>query len=727
MSTFILFFIACTQSTPPDVLLITLDTTRADALGSYGRTPSPTPHLDQLASRGTRFSHVATTVPLTLPAHASLLTGQTPDHHSVRDNNGAGLSDDARTLAEHLSQRGYATGAFVSAIVLDAIFGLDQGFDIYDDRFDLSAATVPGDAVLAHPGQAVAERALDWVKQADPQRPLFTWLHLYEPHAPYRPPEPFDGDVYLGEVHYADAIIGALMKKWPRATPPLIVFTADHGEGRGEHGEMTHGVFVYRSTMHIPLIIAGPGVPEGVVVDDVASIVDIAPTVLDLLGLPPLSPSDGLSLLPAIHGHPSEASRLVYGESYHGRFQYGLAPLRFVEGDGDRFIDAPRPELYDLRMDPGEQNNIVEGADLARFHRALSERSVPTEPDLADPDVRAALTALGYLAGPSMVVGEDVLPDPKDHPGIVSIFEQLIIDARTRPPAEAVPLLEAFVQEHPRMASARMLLSTALELSGDTTAALDAIQPLRQARPEETSLMIREANLRLNLGEIEAARHLAESVQHAAPDSPLSYALLAEIARRDGDCQSAERSADEALKRSPESTAALRVRGACRLDRGANDGAASDLEQVLKATPDDPDAALLLGLARARQGRMEDAIAQFEAVLLIDPKRAEATISLGKARFLQGRFEEAIPLLVPAVADPDLGGEAVMLLADARLRVGQPPQVALSLLDEAERRSPGDPRVRKIRSAVYMKMGRVEDALKEMEAAQADLPYTGSP
>src|SRR5262245_37073788 len=293
---------------PRHVLLVSLDTTRADHLGCYGYEAAQTPRLDALAGSGLRFAQATTVMPLTLPAHASLMTGTFPGTHGVRDNGGFYVPDDQRTLAEVLRERGYRTGGFISAFVLDSRWGIQQGFERYFDEFDLSKYEGVGMDAVQRPGGEVVDKALEWLA-ADREKPFFAWVHLYDPHAPYEAPEPFRSrfprnmqGAYDAEVAYADSLVGRLLDSLAsdgRLAETLVVVVGDHGESLGEHEEQSHGFFIYDADVHIPLILAGPGVPERVVNDQVR-IVDVMPTVLDLLGVEAPGAVQGKSLLPLV-------------------------------------------------------------------------------------------------------------------------------------------------------------------------------------------------------------------------------------------------------------------------------------------------------------------------------------------------------------------------------------------------------------------------------------------
>jgi arylsulfatase A-like enzyme len=360
------FGVGCGRgSAPRNVLLVTLDTLRADRVGSYGYTAAQTPALDGLAARGARFASATTTTPLTLSAHTSLFTGTFPTFHAVRDNTGFHVEDSLTTMAEVLKARGYRTGGFVGAFVLDARWGIAQGFDDYFDDFDLTEDVGPGLDAIQRRGADVVDRALAWLGQPSEQ-PFFGWVHLYDPHTPYAAPAEYasrfpatrDG-AYDAEVAYTDAQVARLLAALDaagRRDDTLVVVLSDHGEQLGEHREQSHGFFVYDATVQIPLIVAGPGVSPRVVPDQVR-IIDVMPTVLDLVGVALPDGVHGTSLRPALDGQRQEL--LAFSESWYPRFHYGWSELQAVRDGAFKFILAPARELYDVAKDPGELTNLA--------------------------------------------------------------------------------------------------------------------------------------------------------------------------------------------------------------------------------------------------------------------------------------------------------------------------------------------------------------------------------
>ncbi len=417
--------VSAVRRAPLGVVLITLDTTRADRLSAYGFMDASMPALDRLAREGVVFDQATTVAPMTLPAHASLLTGLLPPRHGVRDNADSALAATHTTLAEVLHANGFRTGAFVASAVLDPDRGLAQGFDVYKGA---GAKSQPGAAARQRRADAVTADAVEWLGQVAGSR-FFLWTHLYDPHAPYDPPEPFrsrHADPYVGEIAFADSQIARLLDELERRQlleRTVVVFLSDHGEGLGEHGERDHGIFVYESVLRVPLMIR---MPRGHIaprrVAEVVRLTDVMPTVLELLDLPVPS-MDGVSLVRLMAGRaqlPLEA----YAEAMYPQ-RFGWSPLRSLRDERFKLIDAPRPELYDLERDPFEQHNVYEVhpyvAEAMRQRIASLDAGGPpgvAAPSAAGPsaELRERLSALGYAGtGPRRAPADgERLPDPKD-------------------------------------------------------------------------------------------------------------------------------------------------------------------------------------------------------------------------------------------------------------------------------------------------------------------------
>ena len=470
--------VPASSPTRDNILLVTLDTARADRLGSYGYARARTRYLDRLAAEGVRFESAFSPAPITLPAHASIFTGLYPFEHGVRNNGNFYLQDRFETLTTILSKHGYRTGAFVGAFVLDRRYGLARGFDTYDDRMQGSQAQVVS-LEAERRGDRTALVLNEWLeREARGGAPFFAWLHLYDPHEPYRAPRPF-GDAfadspYDGEIAFTDAIVASVLDQLGRLgvrDKTIVAVIGDHGESLGDHGEETHSMFVYQAAIRIPLLLWRPGrLPAGLVVSPPVRATDLAPTLLELVGAPPLNAPHGRSLLPLITGRASSEPEPVYAETYLPQFYLNWAPLRTLRDERWKFIDAPQPELYDLTKDPAESNNVFDTQPrTGEAMRAALARLTGGTPGAmtaarVDREVAAKLAALGYIgAGEEMrpVAGNAVRRDPKD---VIATFNQLrransaVRDRRFR---EALPLLHRVLAEDPGNAFAQLVLGSA--------------------------------------------------------------------------------------------------------------------------------------------------------------------------------------------------------------------------------------------------------------------------
>jgi arylsulfatase A-like enzyme len=411
------------HSTPPTgVVVITLDTTRADYLSPYGFMDVSLPHLERLAREGVVFDRATSVAPLTLPSHSSLFTGLLPPHHGVRDNADAALAEGQTTLAEVLKARGFQTGGFVGSVVLDPDRGLAQGFQRYGAIARAANGSPPR---RQRRGDEVMDEAIAWLETVGAS-PFFLWAHLYDPHRPYDPPDPYREryahNLYLGEIAFADSQIGRLLDALEQRRlldRTVVIVTADHGESLGAHGERDHGIFVYEEVVSVPLIIRGRGLIARRIAD-VVRLTDLMPTALDLLQVP-APPMDGVSLVDLMHGRVRGMNLDAYSESLYPE-RMGWSSLRALRSGPLKLIDAPRPELYDLDQDPFEEHNLHETrratADSmkARLAAIAGDRARATTGSATTPDLQARLSALGYVAGSPKhdQSGRSDRPDPKD-------------------------------------------------------------------------------------------------------------------------------------------------------------------------------------------------------------------------------------------------------------------------------------------------------------------------
>ena len=643
----------------PNVVMITLDTTRADRLGCYGYRGATTPNIDALAGRGVLFTQATSPAPLTLPAHASIMTGTYPTYHGVRVNGATALGEPQHTLAEALSERGYATGAFIAAFVLDGRWGLNQGFDHYDDRFDLKEYERLDLAGVQRPADEVVDAALAWL-EGHKRKPFFAWIHLYDPHAPYEPPEPFaprsGGQdleaLYDGEIAFADAQIGRCVS-WLRANGlddrTVLVVLADHGEALGSHGEGNHGYFVYDYALRVPFLVETP-FPElrGVRVESQVSSVDVFPTILDLVGIDATGPVHGRSLLPAMFRPRPDPGARAYGESMTPSLQFGWGALQCLRSTRYKLIKAPRPELYDLAVDPGERTNvfarhpIVAREMLDELDRLVADtsRDAP-EPETADLDQETVgrLAALGYVGAPVTAPESDPsepLADPKDKLGVFAAVQQAGQLISEEKHAEAVPLLESALREDPRMPQARLMLAGSysdLERREEAKAQFDLVL---KDDPRSVPALVGVASLLMREGRTDDVLALCRRTLSLDETNVQAYALLGEAYADRGDPASALPHFEKALEIQPKLTRNRLNLAVALIELRRLERAESLLGEILEDSPRFPLARFNLGLLREEQGRLQEARSAYAAEVKAYPRQFKARFNLGKLLFQLG-------------------------------------------------------------------------------------------
>src|SRR3954471_12180815 len=468
---------------PLNLVIVTLDTTRADRMGAYGAKEVETPAFDRIAREGVLFENAVSAAPLTLPGHSSMFTGKFPPEHGGRDNGGFFLGPEQLTLAELLKSRGYRTGGFVGAYVLDSKWGINQGVDTYYDKFDLSESKGMSLGAIQRPGNEVVDQALPWIEQAAGQ-PFFAWVHLYDAHSPYRPPEPFatkyKGHPYNGEIAFADSQVARIIAALERLhlyDRTVVMILGDHGESLGDHGEQSHGFFVYNSTTHVPFAIRSPRTAAAgphSVADPVRS-VDVMPTALDLLGIAPPGGISGRSLAPLLSGAARELNLDAYSEAMYPLHHYGWSDLHALRAGRYKIIDAPRPELFDLDRDPQESTNLYPErrqlgdrmiAQLRSLESGFSKTQAALPAADVDPDARQRLAALGYV-GSFVATAADSRAgraDPKDKIGLFNKLGEATEltkerDADGAPPFKRiVALLDGIVRTDPEVIDAWFML-----------------------------------------------------------------------------------------------------------------------------------------------------------------------------------------------------------------------------------------------------------------------------
>jgi arylsulfatase A-like enzyme/Flp pilus assembly protein TadD len=535
------------------VILVSVDTLRADHLPAYGYREVETPSLDALQKDSVVFDNALSPVPLTLPAHASLFTGLLPYQHGVRDNVGYRLSPKTATLASFLRQRGYATGGAVSAFVLDHATGVAEGFASYRDDVEMRA---PGEALgQVQRSGAVTEELLErWMGEQPPEKPLFAFLHLYEPHSPYDPPEPFKSRYatrpYDGEIAAADAIVGRFMsflKSKRLYDKAIVVFLSDHGEGLGDHGEDEHGNFLYREELRVPLFVKLPGGSRaGERIGSPAGLVDVFPTVAALLGEKVPFTVAGEPLLAG--GAQPGSGRRLYAETLYPRLHFGWSDLASLTDGQYQYIEAPRPELYDWTRDPGEKTDLSAG--LPPAFRSMRAQLLATErplqpPGAADAETIKKLASLGYLASRSPDATSRDLPDPKDGIRMVGRIREASHLIALHREDDAVALLRRLTNENPRMLEAWELLTRALRRSGRPREALEALERADRLQPGTPQILAGLSDLSLENGDLAKARSLAHAAVAAGATDVAP--LFARIDLSAGDLARAREEALEAI------------------------------------------------------------------------------------------------------------------------------------------------------------------------------------
>jgi len=666
----------------PNLLLVTVDTLRADRVGAYGHAGARTEALDRLAREGVLLEDVVVQVPQTRPSHASLFTGRQPYEHGIRDNFSAPLAASHPTLASLLKERGYATGGFVGAYPVSKDSGLDRGFDVYDDPF----GGAPGGGVRleqsARPAGPVVDAALAWL-QTTGERPFFAWVHVFDPHAPYEPPPPFaerfEAAPYDGEVAYADQQVGRLLEWLDRsgaASRTLVVVTSDHGEGLGEHGEDEHQLFVYDSTLRVPLLFRWPGqLPAGKRIGGQYRSVDLLATLLELLGAPAV-PTSGVSRAAVLRAGGRIPDNESYAESLFGQLHFGWAPLRALRGEGFKYVDAPRPELYHLSADAGETHNLAEeraplAAAMRDRLRSYDTGQAGVAAVSADPQAAERLAALGYVGG-AFFSGTPSGTDPKDRIGEYQRFH-----AAT---ARAVALFE----------------------KGEFAAVVRELGPLtapvrgpdgRSERRDSFTVSFYLGRALLELGRFSDAIAPLEVALRLSPRTPTLRAALAHAQAGAGRFDEALATADAGLAESPRHAALLRMKGRLLLQRGAAQEALAALEAGRAADP--RDVLLRADLANALRGlgRVPEALAEIDAALQVDPRSAEVLVAQGACLAQLGRFDEARASMGRALESAPGHPDALFFLALADLREGRKAEAA-ARLEDLLRRVPGYPRAR---------------------------------
>ncbi len=617
------------------VVLISIDTLRADRLGCYGGDPRLAPNIDRLAAEGARFERCLTTAPITLPAHASLLSGTDPIAHGARLN-GASMFDPRNpSLAAVLRDQGFVTAACVSAWVLDQRYGLDLGFDEYDDRtVDEQGESDP--SPLERRGERTVAAALRFVERTA-AAPFFLWVHLFDPHAPYQAPAPFGERLltpYDAEVAYADWCVGKLLEgleERGRLADALVVLTADHGEGLGDHGESTHSVFVYDSTLRVPLVFWSKGrIPAGTVETDTTSIISVAPTILDLLRLERPAGMYGPSLASAVlRGQSGDEEYSLAGghacfESLAGEFYYGFAPLSGIDRGGNKLIVAPRPELYRVAEDRDERANLFDQeSGLARELRSLLDQDMRAHvtgrsaPRTLDPDTIERLRQQGYLASRAASTSGGGR-DPKDGVHIVEALQQATLAAKDER-AAAIAAVERLVLQEPEVAEAFDILGGLRFEEGDRPGALRAFGRALELNPGNPDLHTQRGTVLLHLDRDAEAEESLEAALELDPTHVRARVQLGLLLLKSGRLDAARRAFDEVLQQHADVVAARIGRADCVTQMNNVRLADQDLRAALEQEPKNLGVLTRLARTSVLLENQEEALFFFLRAQALDP------------------------------------------------------------------------------------------------------------
>ena len=725
-----------------NVLLITLDTTRADRLGAYGFKAIETAALDRIAREGVLFEHAVAPAPLTLPAHSSLFTSKLPPAHGVRDNGGFFLNERETTMAERLKSRGFRTGGFVGAYVLDHKWGIAQGFEDYFDNFDLSKYRTVSLSGVERRGDEVADHALKWLETVRSSK-FFAWVHFYDAHSPYDPPEPYKSRYsdrpYAGEIAFVDSQVGRLMT-WLETNQLLektiVVVMGDHGESLGDHGEGTHGFFVYESVLHVPLLIRAPyDSMRGRRVADVVRSVDVQPTVLDLLGIRSTETFEGQSLTSLMTGARSELGLEAYAEAVYPRFHFGWSDLRTLRAGRYKYIEAPRPELYDLDKDPQETTNILPQqralAGKMRAHlQALEARlnagaATARAPAEIDPDTRDRLASLGYVG--TFVSGDSepasALPDPKDK---IELFN-LITHARdlsrhNQDSDEAITTLLDVTRRDPKVIDAWFMLGNEYYRKRQFALAIESYKRALELKSDYDLVVINMANAYRQLGRDEEALVGYRRFMELDPRNAQIRYEAAQILIDRGDFAEARAELQEALKLQPSMAAARNALGIVALKTGDVPGAEKEIRSAIGLKSDVRLAHFNLALLAEQRGDLSAAIDEYKREIQLYPASYKAEFNLGRLYEQVGDVPAQLDAYKKAIEMNPNFAEGHLFLAKLYLDLGQKLDEAVRLAQKGLELAPASeyaPLGHYVIADVYAREGRTADSVRQATLGRA--------
>lgn len=703
----------------PDVVLITLDTTRADRLGSYGYDKAHTETLDALAVAGRRYDRAYSPLPLTIPAHAAMFTGNYPPRLGLRSNGAGELREEAVTLAEILHDAGYQTGASVAAFVTQASWGFGQGFDAYFDDIPDSAANFWH---AERPAEAVVDDALGWLAGTSPDAPRFLWAHVYDPHFPFLPPEAYlletEGRPYDAELAYVDDQIARIVAAF-EGRDTVFVIAGDHGEGLGEHHELTHGLQVYDATQRVPLIISGAGI-DPAVIEQPVSLVDLLPSLLDVLGMPVPEGIDGRPV-------PGSEPRPLYIESYQASERFGLAPSVGVVHGPWKLIDTPRPELYQLITDPSEVKDVSvdNPEEVVALQAALEAFSFgpPTEDERvrAHPSVEMQLQALGYVEGSMDIDWDGPLDDPKDHVELLRRTQRADRHLLLQEREEGAAVLKELIGEYPEIVEFKVRLGMAYLKEGMDDEAWAVLDDAYERAPDNVQLLSAYGVSLTRQGKFGEAAGIFAQLAEIMPYAPRVRSMAVAAWKQAGEPVKGMELGLSWLETYPDDTSLAGVIGVMLLEGGHFEAGLGALKVAILAEQPERGVAFYLGAAALGEGRSDDALRLFEQEVENNPKHVQAGQALLKMYAQMARWpeleQEALRQLELRPADGSLWHRLTLARFNQERFV-----TAREACDSGLAIDPSNPQLMLMDANLMVKEGRGAEGALRFEAAKERLP-----
>ena len=725
---------------PANVILITLDTLRADHLGVYGYARAQTPNIDRWAEKSTVFLNATATVPLTLPAHSSIMTGTYPFVHGVRDNGGFYLEEKSVTLAETLKTAGFQTGGFVSAFVLDRRWGIAQGFQHFFDNFELSKFKMLSLDSVQRDGKETVDEAVKWLDQKS-NAPFFLWIHLYDPHTPYDPPEPFRSEfkgtgafgLYDGEIAYTDNLVGRIhdyLETNKLLNTTLVVLTADHGESLGQHQESGHGFFIYDATMHVPLIIWAPGEMPRTVEDQVRSI-DIFATICDAARVAAPPENQGVSLLPLVRGKSLPKKLTAYSESHYAKFHYGWSDLKSLRTAEYKYIQAPRPEFYRVSQDRDEKQNLY-GTEQKRSAPFESEITTMTQahagstkgPKAMDSESLEKLQALGYIGtyiSGSKSEESGPLSDPKDKIRLYNLIKLAQWNSAEGKIQEARDQIERVLSEDARILEAHLVHGSILSKQKDFAGARGSFQKALNLNPDYSAALFAMAKAFMDERNYEAAKAGFQRLAELDPRDTKPFFQLGDIALEEKDFAKAKTYFRKVIELEPDQAVSRNRLGAVYLELGNHNEAMQELDKALEFNQRIPNAHFNKGLVFEARGQWELAAEEYRKEISLYPEDYPAHFNLSRTYRKLGRFSDERKELEDCIREKPDFGVAYLYLAkhlmdrgDDLLKAKELAESGLTkTLEESQR-----PFAHYLLADIYNRLGRPREAAVQLQQAK---------